>query len=68
MKAIQVKEGVTVPIIKNSVILIFDPGEAGLAAWTLEFLANELEGKMRLRCGTDDLWKVAEEVRQERNN
>ena len=63
MKALHVTEGIPVTMTRGSIVLIFDPKEIEVAIWDLEYLAMTLEEKARKRCNTDELWKVAHELR-----
>jgi hypothetical protein len=59
MKAIQVTEGVHIPMTRGSIVLIFDPKEIDIAIHACEYLADALEERARIRCGTEELWDFA---------
>jgi len=63
MRAIHITEGAPITMTRGSIVFIFDPKEIEVAIWNLEHLAASLEPTAKIRCKTDDMWKVAAELR-----
>jgi len=51
-------------MMRGSIVFVFDPREIEVAIWSLEHLATILEPNAKKRCGTDEMWAMALQLRK----